>query len=242
MVKVAVAGGTGGIGRHIVEGILATKKHSVIVLSRSSSNAILESLGAQVIAVDYNDHASLVAALQGVHTVISAIWANEGMYAAVQISLLNAAVEVGVKRFAPSEWAVASLPDEPTTFYKPKAVVAAAVANSGLEWTIFQTGVFMNYFVSGTEGIGYLSPLKVIVDVENGTATVPGTGNDRVGFTRGEDVGAFVAESLSLEKWPEISGMVGEFVSYNTVIALAEKIRGKCAIYMMWSSLNSQGA
>jgi len=37
MVKVAVAGGTGALGRTIIEAILATKKHDVFVLSRSVS-------------------------------------------------------------------------------------------------------------------------------------------------------------------------------------------------------------
>jgi FlaA1/EpsC-like NDP-sugar epimerase len=33
---VVVAGGTGGIGRHIVDGILATKKHTVKIFSTYS--------------------------------------------------------------------------------------------------------------------------------------------------------------------------------------------------------------
>jgi nucleoside-diphosphate-sugar epimerase len=36
MVKVAIAGGTGGVGRAIAEAILATGKHDVYILSRSS--------------------------------------------------------------------------------------------------------------------------------------------------------------------------------------------------------------
>jgi nucleoside-diphosphate-sugar epimerase len=36
MVKVAIAGGTGGVGRAIAEAILAIGKHDVYILSRSS--------------------------------------------------------------------------------------------------------------------------------------------------------------------------------------------------------------
>jgi uncharacterized protein YbjT (DUF2867 family) len=226
MVKVAVAGGTGGIGRHIVEGILATKKHTVVVLSRTSHNATIEILGAQVAAVDYADRASLVSALQGVHTVISTIWATDETLATSQLALLRAAVEAGVKRFAPSEFAVRAVPDEPLSLYRPKSVVSEAVAKSGLEWTIFENGVFMNYLVSGTKGIGHLGSIKVVVDVENATATVPGTGDQKTAFTTGEDVGAFVAASLELDKWPENSGMVGDVKTYNEVIKLAENVRG----------------
>lgn len=38
MVTVAVAGGTGGIGRTLVEAILASGKHDVKVLSRTVRN------------------------------------------------------------------------------------------------------------------------------------------------------------------------------------------------------------
>jgi len=85
----------------------------------------------------------------------------------------------------------------------------------------------MNYFVSGTPGIGHLQPLKFIVDVENGTARVPGTGEQKMAFTTGEDVGSFVAASLDLDKWPENSSMVGDVKTYNEVIALAEKFRDR---------------
>ena len=101
MVKVAVAGGTGTIGRHIVEGILAAKKHTVIVLSRSSSYPQLEALGAQIVAVSYSDPSTLAAALEGVHTVISTLSCRDP---STQLALLDASVKAGVKRFAPSEW------------------------------------------------------------------------------------------------------------------------------------------
>ncbi|KAF8586870.1 NAD-P-binding protein, partial [Ramaria rubella] len=227
MVRVAIAGGTGGIGRHIVEAILATKKHTVVVLSRSSSNATVEAWGAQVIRVDFTDHASLVAALHGVHTVISAIWALDSTLATSQIALLNASVEAGVRRFAPSEWAVAAMPSEPIAAYRPKTEVTDAVAKSGLEWTIYENGMFMNYFATGTKGIGYLNPFKFAVDVENGTARVPGTGDQKVIYTRAEDIGAFVAASLDLKTWPRRSRMVGEAISHNKVISIAEKLRGR---------------
>jgi uncharacterized protein YbjT (DUF2867 family) len=118
-----------------------------------------------------------VEALHGVHTVICTIWAADNTLATSQLAILRAAVEAGVKRFAPSEFAIRSVPDEPITIYRPKVVVADAVAKSGLEWTLFQTGIFMNYFVAGTQGIGHLLSLKFFLDVENGTGNIPGTGD-----------------------------------------------------------------
>lgn len=230
MVNVAVAGGAGGIGRHVVEAILATKKHSVRVLSRSSSNPQLAALGAEIVAVDYTSHTSIVGALEGVQTVISTVTAYDpDDFVRIQVALIHASIAAGVKRFAPSEFSLRSLPNDPMRFYSYKPKVVDVLKETSLEWTVFQNGVFMNYFASGTDGVGYLKPLKFGVDVENAKASLVGDGNAPVMYTRGEDVGAFVAASLDLQKWPELSSMAGDTKSYNQVIELAEKIRGEQA-------------
>lgn len=228
MVRVAVAGGTGGIGRHIVEGILETKKHDVIVLSRSANCPQLETLGAKIIAVSYDDTSSLIRALSGVHTVISTIFStDEKLVVAAQLALLDASIQVGAKRFAPSEFVTRAIPNNPIELYRPKWTVAEAVMRSGLEYTFFENGLFMNYLASGKPGIGYLQPLKFLWDVENCTARVPGDGSAYVVLTRGEDVGKFVGASLDLEKWPEVSRMRGDRRTLNEVVKLAETVRGK---------------
>lgn len=93
MVIVAVAGGTGHLGRTIVEAIIATGKHEVKVLSRTVSllsilselevcpnanqtNPKLERmLGVPVIPIDYLDVDGLTKKLEdlGIHTVVSAL-------------------------------------------------------------------------------------------------------------------------------------------------------------------------
>lgn len=56
--------------------------------------------------VDYGNHASLVSALRGVHTLIVTLFTADAKEAVgSQLALLKAAKEAGVKRFAPSEWA-----------------------------------------------------------------------------------------------------------------------------------------
>ena len=44
MVRVAIAGGTSGLGRLVVNAITATKKHDVFVLSRKVVNRLLNTL------------------------------------------------------------------------------------------------------------------------------------------------------------------------------------------------------
>lgn len=53
---------------------------------------------------DYTDTKQLVQALQGVHTLLSFV-TEEDASSLIQKRLIDAAVQAGVKRFAPSEWA-----------------------------------------------------------------------------------------------------------------------------------------
>ncbi len=228
MVKVAVAGGTGGLGRYIVEAILATGKHKVVILSRSAKAPIS---GAEVIAVDYTDPTSLDHALVGVHTVIVCLFDHDpASFIASQTALLDAAVRSGAKRFAPSEFVIRSLANDPIAIYAPKDVVAEAVKKSGLEYTFFENGVFLNYLGTGTPGLGYMRPLHFIVNLEEWSAKLPEDGKAKIVFTHGEDVGAFVAASLDLQKWPEVSRMAGDVKSYKEIVELLETVTGTSAL------------
>ncbi|KAJ3550898.1 hypothetical protein NM688_g4974 [Phlebia brevispora] len=228
MVKVAIAGGTGHLGLCIAESIVAGKKHEVIVLSRSASNPDLERLGVKVVQVSYTDPSSLDRALAGVHTVIASIFSfDPDAIISPQLALLGASVRSGVKRFAPSEFNAAKLYDKAITMYVPKLTVEEAVRKSGLEFTLYECGSFMNYLADGTPGLGRANSMKFVLDVEACTAEIPGDGNIGVALTRIEDIGEFVAASLDLEKWPEVSQMAGDVKTHNQMVSIAEAVRGK---------------
>lgn len=54
---------------------------------------------------DYQDVKKLEYALQGVHTLLCFITPQSDPANSAQKNLIDAAVEAGVKRYAPSEWA-----------------------------------------------------------------------------------------------------------------------------------------
>lgn len=228
MVKVAIAGGTGHTGLHIAEAIVAAGKHELIVLSRQTSHPVLDKLGVPIVTVDYADPSSLDRALSSVHTVISTISGmTADQLATPQLALLDAAVRSGVVRFAPSEFGTRAIPDNPVELYRPKWPVLDAVMRSGLEYTVFEVGLYMNILASGTPGVGHLPPMRFMFDVEKCTATIPGDGTASVVYTRIEDVGRFVAASLDLDVWPQYSQMRGDRMTYNEVLQIAEGVRGK---------------
>ncbi|KAI9878830.1 MAG: hypothetical protein M1830_010399 [Pleopsidium flavum] len=226
MVKVALAGGTTGMGLSILNEILATNKHQVVLLSRSPKPE-LSAQGIDVRSVDYNSHDFLVRTLRGVHTVISAIASWDDSMRTSQLALVEAAKDAGVKRFAPSEYAGPS--NDGIDLYAHKEAVWQAVKASGLEYTKFACGLFMNLFVTGTprgeeEALSGLRPWNFIVNVKAGTADILGDGEAKATFTESRDVATFVAASLDLDKWDEISGMEGSTMSFNELVKLAEKV------------------
>ncbi|KAL4879236.1 hypothetical protein BJY04DRAFT_194103 [Aspergillus karnatakaensis] len=224
MVNVAVAGGTGGVGRAIVEALQGSKHHA-FVLSRKPSSS-----DANTIVVDYNDIDSLVSTLEtnNIHTVISTFGITDTSLAISQLNLIKAATGSKVtKRFVPSGFAIPYPEEAIELLHQLKDYVGAIkeLRNSGLEWTIFQNGLFLDYF--GPSSLKtYLRPNPFVIDIENKVAGIPGDGNTLVTLTYSLDLAKFVVASLDLEKWEEESRVVGDEISWNEFVALAEEARG----------------
>jgi uncharacterized protein YbjT (DUF2867 family) len=225
MKKVVIAGGTGSVGRNIVDAVLATGRYSVVVFSRHESSDLVAK-GAIVVSVDYNNHNQLVKALQHVHTVISCISDLNESCRDSQIALINASLAADVKRFAPSEWAGSSEKNTAIELYtKFKKPVVDAVKKSGIEYTLFLNGLFMDYFAAPQRSNPYLQTMAWGVDINKCTAWFAGTGDEPINVTLLEDVAKLVAASLDLDKWEPHSGMIGSRTSWNEIIRLGEKVR-----------------
>lgn len=148
---VAIAGGTSPtLGRSIVHAIQSTSNiNTPIILTRRSESAPKTKWNAAVRQVDYDNHISLVAALHGVHTVISVIKVVGPQWLTCQLNLLQAAQEAGVKRFAPSEFGLGPLADDRIDVLTVKAKVWEACLDSGLEVGRFVCGGYMNHLSLG---------------------------------------------------------------------------------------------
>jgi hypothetical protein len=110
------------VAREVIDRIVAKKSHKVVVLSRqvravSSRAADWESLTQRQVPtntgddtikwlqVDYESKASLVQAFKGVDTVLSFLAIPDpASMIRLQKNMIDAAIEAGVRRFAPSEW------------------------------------------------------------------------------------------------------------------------------------------
>lgn len=229
MVVVAIAGGGSGVGSNIVNAILSDRKHTLVVLSRSKQPD-LTSRGVDVRVVDYGSVEGLKVALTKVHTVISCISGYGAVPLTSQLALLQAAKQTGVVRFAPSDWALDCY--DAVEAYADKEAVWEAVRESGLEYTRFINGFWMNVWGPGAPRdetdarSGYQGP-PFALDLQAGTLVVPGDGSQKVVSTTMQDIGRFVASSLNLPAWEPDSRIVGDKMSCNEIPHLVKKVTGR---------------
>ncbi|KAK5651245.1 hypothetical protein OQA88_12653 [Cercophora sp. LCS_1] len=234
MAIIAVAGGTGNVGRAIVDAILATRKHQVFILSRKANAALSAEIGATILAVDYTSIPSIVSVLEAnnIDTVISGIaMHSEDGSTPNEIELIRAAdASKTTKRMISSEWGIPVKEENvgaiPSVLHKLNAKNELAKTTS-LEYTSFHNGYFMDYW--GFQGVSsYLSrvPLVFWVDIANNKAAIPGSGNTPIVFTHTTDVAKFVAASLDLPKWENETFIRGDTVTWNEFVKLAEEVKG----------------
>ncbi|KAF4539271.1 Phenylcoumaran benzylic ether reductase PCBER like atypical a SDR [Lasiodiplodia theobromae] len=213
MVNVAIAGGTGALGRAIVEAF-QDSPHKIFAPSdfKSVGNAI-------AVQVDYNNVESMRDALEehSIHTVISALSLNDASECTSQLNLIRAAdAAESPKR----NWL-----HLPVIKNRVESVELLRTTTS-LEWTRFTIGTFMDYF--GAPHIKtYLPPNSWPIDMINAAAALPGDGEAQMTFTYSFDVAQFVVKSLDLPRWDEEMRIVGDTVKLNDFLKMAEEARGK---------------
>lgn len=97
---------------------------------------------------------------------------------------------------------------------------------SELEWTVFLNGVFLDYY--GMPHIKtYLAPNIFAIDMANKVAAIPGDGNTPVTFTWSMDLAEFIVAALDLPSWEEESRIVGDEVTFNQFVDMAEEVCGE---------------
>ncbi|RDW78981.1 uncharacterized protein DSM5745_05833 [Aspergillus mulundensis] len=250
MAVIAVAGGTGGVGKTIVDVLTQEAKHEVIVLTRKAMSLYAfiyrnPSNGPQIqenspilsrakqVEVNYKDVSALTQTLNEhkVHTIISAISLYSEDDSEAQLNLIRAAEDAPeTKRFMPSEYSFIQtedlLPLDPSIKYFLDA--ANLLKSSRLHYTRVIPGFFMDYWGMPHTKTN-LSPMTIAVDMGSCEAAIPGDGDDGIAMTYSYDMARFIARLLETdaEGWGEFSGVVGDRVTYNRLVGIGEKIRGR---------------
>ncbi|CAG9988028.1 unnamed protein product [Clonostachys byssicola] len=228
MVRIAVAGGAGQVGKSIVEGLVAHGGHEVYVFSRSSREP---STGIKYLTVDYSSFASVQKALDEaqINTLVCAIGVVNEEANASQLRLIQAAASSEhTKRFIIASYDLLHKKEHielnPLAKYTFQAVDELEKTN--LEYTRIANGWFLDYF-----GMPHwkttLHPWINVLNMEQKWAVIPGDGSAKATFITTQDMAKFLARMMDLEKWSKVTLIFGETLSFKDLLQLAEEVRGK---------------
>ncbi|KAJ5273483.1 hypothetical protein N7478_008608 [Penicillium angulare] len=229
MSVIAVAGGSGGVGKTVVERLVQEPKFQVIVLSRQPT--VDSSFpGVQVVQINYDDVSSMANTLENynIHTIISAIGLLSDETSQSQLNLIDAAEQSpATKRFIPSEYSFIQTADllsiDPSIQYWLDA--ANRLKESSLKYTRVIPGFFMDYW-GMPHARTNLQPYTFGINIAEREAAIPGDGNDVICMTYTYDMADYVVKALDLNDWPEFSVVVGDEVTYNQLLKMAEELTG----------------
>ncbi|KAK6256758.1 hypothetical protein QUC31_000217 [Theobroma cacao] len=231
--KVLIIGGTGYIGKFIVEAS-AKEGHPTFALVRESafSDPVkgklidnFKSLGVQLLYGDLYDHESLVKAIKQVDVVISAVG---HMQIADQVKIIAAIKEAGnVKRFFPSEFGNdvdrVHAVEPATSAFAMKAHIRRAIEAEGIPYTYVPANCFAGYFLPSLCQAGATAPPRDKV-------VILGDGNPKAVFNHEGDIGTFTIKAVddprTLNKVLFIRPPKNTY-SLNELVALWEKLIGK---------------
>ncbi|KAK6131226.1 hypothetical protein DH2020_035040 [Rehmannia glutinosa] len=231
--KILIIGGTGYIGKFIVEAS-AKSGHPTFALFRESTisdpvkGRIVEGFknsGVTILTGDLHDHESLVKAIKQVDVVISTV----GQFQlADQVKIIDAIKEAGnVKRFFPSEFGNdvdRSRAVEPAkSTFEIKAQIRRAIEEQGIPYTYVSSNYFAGYSLPTLAQPGATAPPRDKV-------VILGDGNAKAVFNDERDIGTYTIKSVddprTLNKILYIKPPKNIY-SFNELVALWEKKIGK---------------
>jgi hypothetical protein len=170
--------------------------------------------------------------LTGFHTVLSffVVHLDEGCVA--QKNLIDACIEAGVGRFAPSEWGIKN--DNGIPSYDNKDTIRNYLEGldhmgllEGMEYSLFQPSIFIGYFAHPYPLERELITWPFFLDFQNRRAMVLDDGNQPIVLTAVLDDSEILRKAIEDERpWPKTGGIRGCRTSINELLDIGKKVRG----------------
>ncbi|MQL88733.1 hypothetical protein Taro_021302 [Colocasia esculenta] len=234
--KVLVIGGTGYIGRFVVEASAKAGNPTFLLIRKSTAESTdsnkakllqgFKDAGVTFLYGDLYDHESLVSAIKQVDVVISTVGTGQ---VPDQTRIIAAIKEGGnVKRFFPSEFGndvdrVHAVEPAKSAF-EGKAKIRRLLEAEGIPHTIVSSNFFAGYFLPSLAQPGFLSspPRDKVI--------ILGDGNPKAIFVNEEDIGTYTIRAA--EDPRTLNKIVylrppANVLSFNELVALWESKIGK---------------
>ena len=231
--KTAVAGGTGFLGRHIVNALLHDG-HEVRVLSRDPDKvgSILELTGATSTRADVTDPASLAGTLEGVEAVVSAVqFPNYPMELPRRRltfdrydrygteNLLAEAKRAGATKYAYISGAGVD-PTSDKSWYRAKGLAELAIKDSGLDYALIRPS-----WAYGPEDKA-LNKFRMIARISP-VVPHPGIRPQRIQPVHVDDIATTVARIFERSAWNETYEIGGpDVMTMTSVIRTMLEVMG----------------
>lgn len=227
--KILIIGGTGYIGKFIVEASVKSG-HRTFAFVRESALShpvkceLIEGFkksGVILLHGDLNDYESVVKAVKLVDVVICAVGS---MQPGDQLNLIAAIKEAGnIKRFFPSEFGNdvdrAGGVAPASTVYESKAKIRRAIEAEGIPHTYVSSNYFAGYYLHKLSQLELTAPPRDKV-------TIYGDGNPKAVFNEEHDIGTFTIKAVddprTLNKILYIRPPENSY-SFNDLVSLWEK-------------------
>ncbi|KAI1391054.1 NAD(P)-binding protein [Hypoxylon trugodes] len=234
MVKIALAPASSELAREIIDVLVATGKHEIVALVRRDPTQFPSLPGVTWVQTDYQDKAELVRLFNGVEVVLSFIPVHLDIGNAIQKRLIDASIEAGVKRFAPSEWSCGTQLESvlgAIPWYTGKVEVAQYLEDLNqdkkvIEYTRFHPGGFMNYLAHPHKSTSHVTTFNFLIDFESQNAQViEGSLDSVVALTTVQDIAGVVARAVEFKgEWPVIGGIAGSRITIGELLKLGDAI------------------
>ncbi|KAH6988972.1 oxidoreductase CipA [Ilyonectria sp. MPI-CAGE-AT-0026] len=215
--RVAIVGASGQIGSFFVEELSKTGKHTVTAITRSAGSTAFPA-GVNIATVDYDDQASLVAALEGQQFLIITMALTAPRDS--QDKLIRAAAKAGVPYVMPNWYGVdfankELLADCP---FPPQLTgTTALIEELGVSsWVILSCGMWYEYSLSvGLDTFG--------IDIKNREVIWIDEGETMINVSSYRQCGRAISGLLSLEEIPTQGGDASRSLSQfsNNVVYIS---------------------
>ncbi|ROT36178.1 NAD(P)-binding protein [Sodiomyces alkalinus F11] len=222
--KVAVAGASGSLGKHITQALLDAG-FDVTAISRQDSSAKFPS-AVSVKRADFSSVDSIAEAIRGQDAFVSALGTNAAVSGA-QNPLVDAVIAAHVPRFVPSEFGV---PTRNLNGHKIGKLLAGKIETTDrlielskkydwFSWTGISNGLFFDWSID--LGIGY--------NIRDKTATVVDSGDEPYSTSTLPFVGRAVAAALKkpAETKNKFLHVAGITTTQNEVVKVLQEATGQ---------------
>lgn len=226
-VRVLVIGASGALGRPTIRLLLDRGVVVRGICRHPEAAADLASAGAEIVAGDLIDRASIERALSGARRVLVAAhgllgrgrWRSEAVDDSGHRALIDAASAAGVERFVYTSALMASAA-HPTDFARTKHRIEQALASSGLTYAILRPTAFMEHHVHTFNGLNVLT---------QGKAQLVGRGTKMRNFVAAGDVAQLAVRALMDDPLPFTRLDIGgpDHATNTEVAALYARASGK---------------